>query len=120
MEADVLMEMPTTVVEKKQDSNKSVVNFSDAFLDSTLIRFSYVWRKVLELSPMKLVEKFYCSKRTFIETPLQFIDCGYHSFREPIDGHGNPMAPIPGLRSFSDGPWLIKGKFGEKIVKTET
>ena len=48
------------------------------------------------------------------ETPVQFID-GHDCHRVPFDGHGDPTAPIPGQRRFSDGPSMVKEKFRKKI-----
>ena len=50
------------------------------------------------------------------ETPVQFTDV--HDIpRGPIDGHGDPMAPIPGQRWFSDGPSLTWKHIGKKSFK---
>ena len=49
------------------------------------------------------------------ETPVQFTD-GHDVPREPIDSHGNPMAPIPGQQwSIAD---LVK-KIGKNCVQVD-
>ena len=58
------------------------------------------------------------SERARTETPVQVTD-GHDIPRGPFDGHGNPMAAIPGQRWFGDGPSLIMKKNSEKFVHVE-
>ena len=37
----------------------------------------------------------------------------------PINGHGDPMAPIPAHTWFTDCPWLVMEKFRKEFVEVE-